>query len=658
MIMRYTIKNIDKEGIEAYAQQDMRVHKDLLDNLSLIQTCVAKHIPLVIQKIKDSVVITLNNKDIILPLKYVTLEQTQDVGDVAVLPQRNSLVAQQHTELSNMTINELTRGVEGVKQHISLVEQKQQEMRKRVQEEIQRMQEQMQQQLAVLEAEKEQMERKVFVMENYIYKLRCLLGDSIDIKVLKEGSYTPIETPIVIYQKLHYLDEDFVRFNALYPDAWQDEDYVEDAFANNETLLNVFCPSPKCVSLIKVSKDSKYFVGNDLNCLDTYSVINGSRIAILIKDGQNLVIVYTEKEHISLKEDFFVSTEEESVNLSSIDSVKDLKKNVAAKQYMSRIYLFDILEGLRQFTPYLRLNESIYTSTDVIWSAAEGWLEDNRYASLRNYIYTQKTVVGDVVYVWQRLTGFISSGSWFGTEDRGKAINRRSYDANIKQGIQRINFVQTYKRTGSKLLEDSTKKQEIQSKFLEMIKKGVSRQRTELSIKEGNVIYYTPIYSAGTGYYYKETVDDDYIAFDNRRRMISRENVYVQDLEEIEPEYYISCEKTLSDKNSRANIRIFKDEFLNLTYVSSDMVKYWLYTKKVDSVKGNYASIVSDLTQILDYVEKREQSELSIVSNVAKKNMSGYAIQLNDFKQKHSVRNINEYQAKRFIKWLQDSYKV
>lgn len=122
---------------------------------------------------------------------------------------------------------------------------------------------------------------------------------------------------------------------------------------------------------------------------------------------------------------------------------------------------------------------------------------------------------------------------------------------------------------------------------------------------------------------------------------------------------YVSAKKEYSECNARANMMIYKEEFINLTYLNSLIIKYFIDTKRIgnfhiESASFDYAHMIKYLKQAKLYLEDKEEKEANIFENNLKypiKSIDNWQNYISSFKLLKKVRSITEYQAKRFLRW-------
>ena len=105
------------------------------------------------------------------------------------------------------------------------------------------------------------------------------------------------------------------------------------------------------------------------------------------------------------------------------------------------------------------------------------------------------------------------------------------------------------------------------------------------------------------------------------RRNSNGNKVLRTDFSEPEDHFYISLKKQWSYSDARANFEVFREEFVNLTYMNSAWLTYILQTqKKGDIVIGsqsiNFAHLIPYLKKMLDFVRKREAEEVELLAKL------------------------------------------
>ena len=182
-------------------------------------------------------------------------------------------------------------------------------------------------------------------------------------------------------------------------------------------------------------------------------------------------------------------------------------------------------------------------------------------------------------------------------------------------------------------------------------------------IKIDNVVYTARYRNAGKGYVWKST--NTQYEFTG----IKKETFFYDDLNEYK--YYISVEKPESwnsnrkeDSNVRANIQIYRDEFINLTYLSSTILRYFMSTKKIGGYFGtNFAYAIKYLHKALKFIENREKKEYQLINNYYTKGDASTIDKIDliliDYKYQNKIKELTDRKAKKFAEYLEliEDYK-
>ena len=110
-------------------------------------------------------------------------------------------------------------------------------------------------------------------------------------------------------------------------------------------LLNMFAPGPKSISLVKISKDGTIRCQSDIrnNMLSEYELLHGNTIAILIRDGENLYIGWTDDDKVQVKdENMFLKPETKEIANEDEENIRNSQKEEIAGRY----FIFAILQGI------------------------------------------------------------------------------------------------------------------------------------------------------------------------------------------------------------------------------------------------------------------------------------------------------------------------
>lgn len=492
--------------------------------------------------------------------------------------------------------------------------------------------------MEIIEAKKAEMEKalsklrgELFLLDTEIYGIRCFFGETVNFVKISSGNRLKDEEPVILYQKLRYLDEELAKINVIHGFDGSDCNYFEDLVKTNANIRNIFFPEGKTVSLVRISADlvtykssQKYSThgGRQItvqNIIEKYEVFHGTKIAVLVRNGDNCYIGWTDIDKIELFDDkAFYNPKIQQIEEDTGKEVKSTSKEEIASRY----FIFSILEGLIANSKILNLpsGEGILNNSEyVIYSLADGWLEDNRYGNLADIFekYKKEYKKGDAILTLRSLS---AEGNKYRTysNDRGRGYRNRTHDVYASDcTIYKLNQVdkeQRIERTYKKLvtnIEDEEKKWE-------------------------RYITYDPIVES-----------EDLIILD-----VKTTNRY---------EYYVALEKEIRwdrNKASTANFQLYDDEFINLTFLNSELIKYLISNKHAcncyyNGYKYSLYRILPYLNKMLEYLLEREGNEYDVICKYTDlSEVDNWLMLLSEWKISTDVRIITEYQARRFANYI------
>lgn len=437
---------------------------------------------------------------------------------------------------------------------------------------------------SIYEAKKEELERELFMLESEIYSIRCFLGEVVDFVKLRSGTSAPVDAPITLFQKIRFLDEELGKLVSIYNFDFDDIKKFERLLKRRDDIVDVFCPNDKCISLIRISKTGEYYGWCDISeMLTEYEVYHGMTIGILIRNGENLYIGWTDDEKINIRDDnFFFTPEAKKVMQEDEDRIQ----NTSVNEMVSRYFVFSVLQGALCNSKLLSLPEEVkpdFTrpSEYIVYSVADTWLTDNRYGTFEEMIKkcNSRIIAGDYVLTLE----YNSDNEGYRGHSDYRNLTRNVYVHD--RGIYQIRLVE--ENTGEYAIGD---------------------YKYYISLKKN----WNDDYVYTGGYSYHERKRDAYALF-----------------------------------------RVYDDEFINLTYMNSAWLKYVITTQHLGNTSrrlGHYAEAIRYLNDALKFIKKREEDEAKWLGQYVEITDDMWAA-LSEWKLEKNIRNINDYQAKRFAKW-------
>ena len=542
-----------------------------------------------------------------------------------------------------------------------------------------------------------QLEAQLFILDTQLYSIRCFMGETIQFTRLLSGKPEEKEEPVVLYQKLRFLDEEMGKFLSLYDFDWSGINLFEDALRYREDIQDIFAPPGKSISIIRVSRNNIQFFDSDkaANMLEAYEAYHGKKIGILVRNGENLYLGWTDEDRISIPgENAFLQPKTEEAS-------EDYRASSTKEEIASRYFLFSILQGI--LGKFLNLPEgtSVFKpSKYVVLSMAEGWIEDSRFGSFADIVgrtNDQPLQVGDQVLTTIRVTRDDTYDSFTGkstryqkyNNNRGRGDKNRTHDAVLANNtVYRINVIDVYEYYTNHCEKYLSLVAEEYGPETRLEGGGVARS-VRHSFKRTDVLI-------DGSYSMDFTVENGYISGiqkpDYDVRGLSDDQVYARYLEldrklwrfflddhleagfsdedrkgyyivpkgfskRTDKEYFISAPKRDSvdfGKKAYANLQVFPNEYLNLTYLNSVYVEYALRNKKIGGWRCgdtviDYAASIKYLKKALAFLREREEQEAKMLSAYMDL-YPEWQVDVSEWRMKHGYHTLTDARAKKFAK--------
>lgn len=502
--------------------------------------------------------------------ELATVSQTDIQNEIGETNSKQSELQSEMDDIKNAKTDELAELQAEIDKRIAELEKRKQSLLAVLQEKKNE-----------LDAKMQKLTQELFMLESEIYSIRCFLGEVVDFIKLSSGESAPTDAPITLFQKIRFLDEELGKLVSLYDFDFGNIKLFEKLLQKRKDIVDVFCPNDKCVSLVRVSKTGKAYGYNNIDeMLTAYKVYHGMTIGILIRNGDNLYIGWTDDEKVNISDDnMFFTPETKRIN----EEDKVYTRESTVKEVVSRYFIFSILQGSLQNSKMLSLPDSVKASfmkpsKYIIYSVADTWLCDNRYGTFSDMIdkCNSRIQQGDYVLAleWQNDKHGERGHSDWRNLTRDVSVSDR--------GIYQIRLV----------------------------------EKNDDFYPVGKYRYYISLIKSNYDYVYR---DGDWR---DRKR------------------------------DAHALFRVYDDEFINLTYMNSAWLKYCITTQNLGN-KGrlsHFAETIRYLNDALKFIKKREQEEAKWLGQYVEITDDMWAA-LSDWKLEKGVRNINDYQAKRFAKW-------
>lgn len=491
-----------------------------------------------------------------------------------------------------------------------------------------------------LEEKVEQMNDQIYLLESQIYAICCYMGETVNFAKIRSGKNAKDTEPVVLYQKLRFLDEEMGRLTSIYGMKESKLKYFEEFLAASPIALETFAPSERCVTLVRLSKTGKRFGRSEeyANMLEQYQIYHGNTIGIIIRNGENVYIGWTDPEEIHVTDDFIMdlNPKDFKVNTGYIGQETDeqrklrikeerMQARAVAKEMVSRIFLFNILQGIVDGSNILPLPKGVCISKEseyVVFSMADRWLTDNQYGSFADIIKkcnTPDPKKGDSILTVLKLIPSNIGGSRYKTwsNDRGRGEKNRTHDCSVSDcKIYSMNLVEydepvertTYKFNGHTFITD------------------------------------------GDGSSLGE--DCEIIGAEQ----VSRPHFFVS-VEKAESGWRREMRGGEAGKKARSNFEVYRDEFINLAFMNSEWLLYAINNRNLGGwvIGGqcvDYAYGIKYLNVALQNVRQREAAERDIIEAKMPGFTSeypGWMVKLSEWKIQNNVHRLHSRNVSAFL---------
>lgn len=377
----------------------------------------------------DFAVVKLHSKQYIVPcdlLVYVEkLTETETTGnELAVMGMNQLALKTNYTDAIEQL--EKTANFEDAAFETQLAEIE--NLKAQMEAKISAMYEMQAQMMSELQAKIKKYQHELLVMRTDLTAFEYRHGLTIDFTRITSGECAPVEQPIVVYQKLIYLDEDLPRLESLYD---VDAGSLEVALKHSPALLEHICPTNKGVSFLKMRNSSgKFALDNTVMKFVEDTMPN--EVGILVRNGENTWLTWLDSEKVSFSQDSFAS-------------VSSQEKEPSVKLIQSRYYVFSIILGLIERGEMLQLDHvpvDVFSDPSIILSNADSQITDSTYIELGDLLYTLNdySKPEDPIFVLNSFTDKAKYHSYYGggTTERGRGDNALTDDTTVKRGVNKI----------------------------------------------------------------------------------------------------------------------------------------------------------------------------------------------------------------------------
>lgn len=511
-----------------------------------------------------------------------------------------------------------------------------------------------------MEAQKEKLEDQIYLLDSQIFAIRCYAGETASFAAIRTGKPAPVTEPVVVHQKLRFLDEELGKLASLYTIQWEDLHLFEEFLKHSPIALDTFAPNQRCIVLVRLSRTGKE-LGRDnsehgtyQNLLKAYDYYHGRTIGILIRNGENLYLGWTDDDYVKIDDDFVNNVVDVTVDAPPeraflFESEKKhykeqqrTKKKKAMSDILSRLFVANILQGIVDHSDLLPLPEGVRFDKEspyIRYALADTWLDDGRFGDFTKIIErcNASVTAGDMLLTVQKLVPeherSWGSSAW-PSPDRPWENSRGRGDAN---------------RTHDCSVSDCTLYPANLVEFDEPV------EYADFEQKHGTQGWWP--------------MRDTRASFE---RKAARDPAYLSEVRNIEyhtepgrRHVFVSVKKEENwrrygmpyERQPRSNFELYDEEYINLTYMNSVWLG-WVITQKklggwrIGGKEVDYAYAIKYLKTAMDFIRDREESEKALIDAIDPTvcQDAEWPLKLSEWKMEKGVRTITAYQAKRFVK--------
>ena len=520
--------------------------------------------------------------------------------------------------------------------------------------------EQLEEKKAEMLVKKAQLESQVFMLDSEIYNIECYMGETVRFARIRSGKNAPDTEPIVVHQKLRFLDEDLGRLASIYEINWDQVGMFEEFLRYSPLALDAFAPNERCVMLVRLSKNA-HRIGNDndmpfRNMLKKYEVFHGKTVGIVIRNGENVYLGWTDDGRVHISDDLVLTAAQVHTEIVpdttpefkfKSDRDKWLAQQIENRKQIldglvSRSFVFSVLQGIVDHTQLLPLPKGVKINKQseyVQFSVADAWLPDNKYGSFVDLVKrcNERVLKGDIILTMQ---GLVAARNWTSTgyashNDRGRGYNDRTHDVAVADcTLYPVNLVE---------YDDPVE---------------MARYRFQGNIVKDNGLQKDWL----TGTIEAAHIDRLAEGCEIIERYTKQARHVFVSLVKTDSSWRRPYWKPAPEREPRANFELYSGEYVNLTYMNSVWLEWVATTKNLGGVVvggqgADYAHMIRYIKTALDFVRKREQSERAEIESVSPgfcAQHQNWPVLVSEFKLEKDVREISEYQAKRFVRWVVD----
>ena len=589
------------------------------DDIEIIDKYVTEHNFKYDLIIKDGIycVVKYGNKSLFIVDDFITIFEEPNYEDYSLQEVKNKLLSNKEIReesnsislISNISIKDNKEKQKSIYSKMDEIKQQLEDVKNNRNEELLKIQKEIDEKLALLNEKKaimqaelnekmlefnkqlDNLKKQILMLKTEIYAIRCFAGETVELIQLRSGKNVNSNNPLIINQKILYLDEDLARTMSIYSDDIETNyTLLEEALKYNDLVLETFCPQEKSISFFKLSKSNKTYSYNiKEGLLEYYSMLHGTKMGFIVRNGENVYCGWlpevwdiadeddNKERHLTFNDSVIYKPGIREVDVNDTNCKDDTNPEHA----ISRYFAINVIQGLISHKHILDIPKDVNIlkpNKYIILNYADNWIDDNRYGLFVDLVKNLKeyTKVGDMILVINNVS---ENNYKINSGNRSVGYRNTTRDASIESGIYKVSL-----------------------------------------IKDNEIFVSAP------------------------------RNTW------------------MNDAINNANLKVYDNEFINITYMNSIWLKYFIDTKKIGSFGFSsngegygYSNI--DYSYLIKYFKlaykeiiNRESSEYEEISKfVDLSHVNNWQEKLSHWKIINNVRNITPFQAKRVSKYFSEN---
>lgn len=332
------------------------------------------------------------------------------------------------------------------------IKAKEEEIRQEMYKKIEEMKALMQGKLDELNEKVEQYQKEIFILESQIFSIRCYTGEVIKFHKIRDGKAAPKAEPLVLYQKIRFLDEELGKHISIFNFDGEDDTRLIPLLKARNDIAELLAPGKKSLTILRTSRTGKFVAANENvdNVLAEYDMYHGKQLALLLRDGENLYIAWCDADKITINEEnaFYSTSKQVEERAEGADSTIN-NAETSIHEALSRYYLLAILQGMIDAKNILDFPESVNVLDPaqryVIFSLAEGWIAESKYGTFAEMLKKSRKIPvkkGDDIITILHLSPDREGRFKKNCNDRGIGYKNRTSEASLHgKTIYPVNLV-------------------------------------------------------------------------------------------------------------------------------------------------------------------------------------------------------------------------